>query len=603
MKKLILSLALLAGTCMYTQAQTTVNLVPEKDNTLYENASGSLSNGAGDHFFVGTTGSNRIRRSVIKFDVAGSIPAGATITSVTLTLSMDQTISGPNSIGLYTLSTNWGEGSSFAGGGGGGGAASATNDATWIHTFYPGSMWTNPGGDYNASASATTAVNGVGAYTWNSSQMASDVQAWLDAGATNFGWELIGDESVSSTAKRFASREFSSATEQPMLAVTYTVPCNDPVLTAVTASPASVCSGGSSTITVNGSLNDATAWHLYSGSCGGTAVTSNTSGVFSVSPAATTNYFVRAEGGCVTASTCDSALVTVIPANDPAFSYSSSSFCANDTDPAATITGTSGGTFSAAPAGIIINPSTGSIDLAASTPGTYSVTYDPGGSCPVSASHVITINNVYSTTDTQSICSGLSYSFGTQTLSSAGIYTETFTSVTGCDSTVTLTFSVATVDTSVTVSGNGITANSSAGTFQWFDCGLNAPIAGETDSLFMAMADGNYSVIVTENGCIDTSDCVNIIILCTCPVNSSAFTLSKIKAFPNPSTEKLSIDLGKSYEAAIVELLDAHGKLIFTRSSEGKQLLELETENLKTGIYFLKVNSPEGVSVSKIIKE
>ncbi|MCW3072057.1 MAG: hypothetical protein JWO44_1947 [Bacteroidetes bacterium] len=585
------------------QAQTTVNISPQKDNTLYEDPAGNLSNGAGDHFFVGTTGSNRIRRSLIKFDVAGSIPAGATITGVTLTLSMDQTISGPNSIGLHTVGADWGEGTSVAGGGGGGGGTSTTNDATWIHTFYSGSLWTNPGGDYNASASATTSVDGTGAYTWSSAQMESDVQSWLDAAATNFGWELSGNESVSGTAKRFASREFGSSTEQPVLAITYTLPCIDPVVTAFSASPASVCSGSPSTLTVSGSLNDATAWYLYSGSCGGTAVASNTSGVFTVSPVATTDYFVRAEGGCVTVSTCDNALVTVLPANDPAFSYSSSSFCANDADPAATITGTGGGTFSAAPAGIIINSSTGSIDLAASTAGTYTVTYDPGGSCPASASQVVTIHNVYNTTDAQSICNGLSYSFGTQTLTSPGTYTETFSSVTGCDSTVTLTFSVTTVDTSLTVLGNELTAHSSTGTFQWFDCDLNTPIAGETDSMLVVFADGNYSVIVSDNGCVDTSDCVHIIILCTCPVNSNCLAMANVRSFPNPVKNKVSIDLGKSYEKSTVELMDLHGKLILTQSFEGKQLLEMETGDLKTGIYLLKVHSPEGVFVTKIIKE
>lgn len=57
----------------------------------------------------------------------------------------------------------------------------------------------------------------------------------------------------------------------------------------------------------------------------------------------------------------------------------------------------------------------------------------------------ITINQSYTgITDSETICDGTSFTFGTQTLTVAGDYTETFTSSTGCDSTVTLTLSTVT---------------------------------------------------------------------------------------------------------------------------------------------------------------
>ena len=62
-----------------------VTLAPSKDNTLYQNATGSLSNGAGQYFFVGRSdviGGGVIHRGVIAFDVAASIPSGAVITRV-----------------------------------------------------------------------------------------------------------------------------------------------------------------------------------------------------------------------------------------------------------------------------------------------------------------------------------------------------------------------------------------------------------------------------------------------------------------------------------------------------------------------------------------
>src|SRR5258708_9063646 len=74
----------------------TININPSKDNTLYQYvpADGDLSNALGDHFFTGETAMGELRRGVLAFDIAGNVPAGSTITSVTLTLNMSRTPSG-----------------------------------------------------------------------------------------------------------------------------------------------------------------------------------------------------------------------------------------------------------------------------------------------------------------------------------------------------------------------------------------------------------------------------------------------------------------------------------------------------------------------------
>ena len=67
---------------------TSTALSPMKDNTLYQDDTGSKSNGVGEHFFAGRTNRGQLRRGVIAFDIAGHIPTGSIITSVTLTLNM-----------------------------------------------------------------------------------------------------------------------------------------------------------------------------------------------------------------------------------------------------------------------------------------------------------------------------------------------------------------------------------------------------------------------------------------------------------------------------------------------------------------------------------
>ena len=210
--------------CYYSmQAQTTININPVKDNTLYEDLSGSLSNGAGSHFFVGSTNLGLKRRGLIQFDITSNVPPDATILEAILTLSMDQTVSVPSNIELHNVSSDWGEGVSVAAENGGFGAASQANDATWLHSFYSNSFWKNAGGDFSNIVSATTSVGGTGKYTWTSTQLIADVQNWLDSPALNFGWCLTGDETIPRTAKRFASREISPVLDSPRLTIVYTI--------------------------------------------------------------------------------------------------------------------------------------------------------------------------------------------------------------------------------------------------------------------------------------------------------------------------------------------------------------------------------------------
>lgn len=204
----------------------TVVLAPTQDATLIESANGSIANGSGPVFFAGRTGqsSASLRRALLQFDVAGAVPGGALITDVWLDLSLTPSNARPVSLGLHRAIASWGEGAASTAGGSG--APSTAGDSSWIHRFYPSVSWASPGGDYDASPSAVEVVAGGGLYTWGSTPtLVADVQAWLDAPATNRGWILIGGEDAPSTAKRFSSRESADAASHPQLVVEFERAC------------------------------------------------------------------------------------------------------------------------------------------------------------------------------------------------------------------------------------------------------------------------------------------------------------------------------------------------------------------------------------------
>ncbi|MCE7973100.1 MAG: hypothetical protein DYG92_02060 [Leptolyngbya sp. PLA1] len=191
-----------------------------QDNTLYESTTGSLSNGQGAYVFSGRTSQGLIRRALLQFDLS-LIPAGSTITSATLTLHSEQA-QGSATYTLHRLLATWGEGTSDAGSPGGSGTAATTGDATWLHRFHATSTWTSAGGDFVAAASASKIVSGAGTFSWTGAGLIQDVQAWLDGGAINAGWALLGNEANAGLAVRFGSSEHASAGMRPELTIEYT---------------------------------------------------------------------------------------------------------------------------------------------------------------------------------------------------------------------------------------------------------------------------------------------------------------------------------------------------------------------------------------------
>ncbi len=165
---------------------------------------------------------------------------------------------------------------------------------------------------------------------------------------------------------------------------------NNPTYNILT-SDQSICSGASITLTATrpsvGSPVPSTASFVwYDAMVGGTQVGTGSS---FTTPAltATTTYWV----GICPGTFRTPVTVTILPPDDATFSYAGSPYCSNGTDPTPTVTGLAGGTFSST-AGLSINSSTGTIDLSASTPGTYTVTYTTSGPCPNSSTQSITIN-------------------------------------------------------------------------------------------------------------------------------------------------------------------------------------------------------------------
>lgn len=224
MKKTMIGLLLLSALGGAALAQDTLEIVAEKDNSLYQNEDGELSNGAGAWLFVGRTNqpSGYLRRGLVQFSLS-ELPSDAEITDVELRFRVDR--NGPGSIGaeisVHPVTSSWGEGPSDAGAPGGRGASAAEGDATWLHTRYPDDRWNSAGGDYQPEAVATQTFDGPGALSFQSDELTSLVQGWLEDPPSNNGLIIIGNEERSRSAIRLLSREASAQDGRPQLIVSY----------------------------------------------------------------------------------------------------------------------------------------------------------------------------------------------------------------------------------------------------------------------------------------------------------------------------------------------------------------------------------------------
>jgi hypothetical protein len=113
---------------------TTIVLTADADATLYSRGVLPAANGAGEFLFVGSTNGTEPRRALVRFDVAGALPAGATIASARLVLNVDRTKAEVEPASVHRVTASWTEGTAHSSQSGqGSGTEPDSGDATWEH--------------------------------------------------------------------------------------------------------------------------------------------------------------------------------------------------------------------------------------------------------------------------------------------------------------------------------------------------------------------------------------------------------------------------------------------------------------------------------------
>lgn len=407
------------------------------------------------------------------------------------------------------------------------------------------------------------------------------------SGANSYSWDnALGTNASVSVSPSTQTTYTVTGTGLNGCMATESITINVNALPVVSAMPdASVCANGSIALTASGA--DTYVWNNGAGS--GSSVT--------VSPTATTVYTVTGTSlaGC---SNTDEVQITV-NALPTVVATADVMICEQET----TQLGASGASSyvwdNGAGSGSTVNVSpTGSL--------LYTVTGTDANGCTAQDVVMVTVNPlpVVSINGDGSVCSGEQASLtasGASTYlwdnglgtnasvfaspTSTTTYTVEGTDGNGCSASEQFTVSVNAADVSVGINQYTLTALSANATaYQWIDCNNNnIALTGETNDTYTATANGNYAVIVTENGCQDTSACYII-----GGIGIDENVLNQIVVYPNPTKGMVYIE--NVEQTLEYEILSFDGKQVAVGEfKQGDNQIDLSP--YANGMYFLKIDT------------
>ena len=203
-----------------------------------------------------------------------------------------------------------------------------------------------------------------------------------------------------------------------------------------------------------------------------------------------------------------------------------------------------------------------------------------------------TINTIACEGDTIYIAGKMYYQTGT--------YLDTVPSIaTGCDSAMTINLTITVIDTSITIQNDTLFSNQTGATYQWYNCELFTPITGAINNYFAPSFSGSYAVIVSKNGCSDTSSCKNVTI--TNITTLSHKTSIAVNAYPNPTNNIIHFETNLT--EGTIEIYNIFGALQTTKIINSS-IISVDTENLPSGNFIYRITDDNNNTVvGRFIKQ
>ena len=185
------------------------------------------------------------------------------------------------------------------------------------------------------------------------------------------------------------------------------------------------------------------------------------------------------------------------------------------------------------------------------------------------------------------------------TVSDSGSYFVYGADAAGCyNVSSSVRVDVASLNAGITRNGFVLTATPVNAGYVWGTCsgGNFSPVAGATAQTYTAASAGEYAVVVTQNGCSDTSDCF----LLTLPGGWEENTLSDFSVYPNPSSGSFTVTLTDAPQTTRMSVTDLSGRTVWTQTFTGNSV-QVQLPGLAKGLYQIQLHMDSRQTKSKKI--
>ncbi len=212
----------------------------------------------------------------------------------------------------------------------------------------------------------------------------------------------------------------------------------------------------------------------------------------------------------------------------------------------------------------------------------------------------ITVPQSFNLIDTSYYCLNDSVEVNGIYFNSDTIFTINALTTYGCDSITTYTVTLNTINLNVSQNGFTLTADQAGASYVWLDCNNgDTPIPNETNQSYSPLDNGDFKVVITVNGCSDTSACYN--------VSGIGLTENQVTPnillYPNPANNNITVDFGFNVDNVSISVFDMLGKVVYYSNGVNGQNVTLPVKNLNSGVYFINVKSETFNTSVQFIKE
>ena len=232
--------------------------------------------------------------------------------------------------------------------------------------------------------------------------------------------------------------------------------------------------------------------------------------------------------------------------------------------------------------------------------GTYTDVSTNANGCLHTETLTLTINNNTSNSSSITSCDSYTWSVNGTTYTQSGTYTDVSTNANGCLHTETLTL---TINNAPLVQINPIGQDLQSSVFGGAPPYNYSWNTGSINSFLTPITNGMYSLVVTDqNGCVSNTITYNVTWITT---SINEIGIADLSIYPNPSEELFNIEFSSLITQDLqIRIVNIIGEVVISDNLQqfiGEYTKQIDLTNNAKGIYFLEIETNDGVVSKKLI--